>query len=327
MLSLQRRSSQLGAPPGVGTRGPGGRRRRRPPGPVGSSRLFHVSLLLPAVVLGLLVLAYPLYLIVDSSVRQVGFPNVATLNAAPTTTANYSALANDPTFRQSLWVSLLYTLGGTIPAFLIGLGTALLLNRRFPLRRIFRTLILLPWAVPAVVASFLFLWILNASYGVLDYFLVKAHLSSTYIPWLASQHWALLGVIIPTVWKSYPFFCLLILAALQSIPKDLYEAARVDGAPVVATFRAITWPGIRNAAYLAFVLQALWTFREFEVIYPMTAGGPGGSTQTLAIYLYNEAFEFFHMGYASALGMVTAVICVAFVAVMYPRLRRTLWRS
>lgn len=306
---------------------PGRPRRPARLGAVGRSRLFYLALLAPAVVLGLFVIGYPLYLIIDASIRNVGLPNVAALNLAPVTNANYTGLASDPLFRQALWVSLLYTLGGTFPAFLIGLGTALLLNRRFPLRRIFRTLILLPWAVPAVVCSFLFLWILNASYGVLNYMLLKAHLISGYIPWLASLHWSIVGVIIPTVWKSYPFFTLLILAALQVIPKELYEAAKVDGAGRWVTFRKVTWPGIQNAAYLALVLQLLWTFREFEIIYPITAGGPANSTQTLAIYLYNEVFQFFHMGYASALGVVTIAICVVLVVAMFPLLRRTLWRT
>jgi multiple sugar transport system permease protein len=289
--------------------------------------LFHLALLAPAVLLGLFVIGYPLYLIIDASIRQIGLPNVAALNSAPITGANYTELGSNPSFRQALWVSLIYTLGGTVPAFLIGLGTALLLNRRFPLRRLFRTLILLPWAVPAVVSSFLFLWILNASYGVLNYLLLKTHLISSYIPWLASLRWSIVGVIIPTVWKSYPFFTLLILAALQVIPTELYEAAKVDGARRWATFRWITWPGIQNAAFLALVLQLLWTFREFEIIYPITAGGPAGSTQTLAIYLYNEVFQFFHMGYASALGVVTIGICVVLVVAMFPLLRRTLWRT
>lgn len=296
-------------------------------GPAGSSRLFHLVLLAPAVVLGLVILGFPLYLILDSSVRSVGIPRVGTLNAAPITSSNYSGLASDSSFRQSLWVSAVYTFGGTIPAFLIGLGTALLLNRKFPLRRVFRTLMLLPWAVPAVVTSFLFLWVLNASYGVMNYILFRLHIIGHYLPWLASQKWALTGVIIPTVWKSYPFFTLLILAALQVIPSELYEAAQVDGARKWAIFRNITWPGIQNAAVLALVLQLLWTFREFEVIYPITAGGPAGSTQTLAIYLYNEAFQFFHMGYASALGVVTVAICVCFLGAMIPVLRRTLWQD
>jgi multiple sugar transport system permease protein len=313
--------------PGRAIRQPVPYRRRAKPGPAGSPGLFHLALLAPAVLLGLLVIGYPLYLIIDASIRQVGLPNVAALNSAPVTGANYAALGSDPDFKQSLWVSLLYTLGGTLPAFLLGLGTALLLNRRFPLRRLFRTLILLPWAVPAVVSSFLFLWILNASYGVLNYLLLKTHIISSYIPWLASLHWSIVGVIIPTVWKSYPFFTLLILAALQVIPTELYEAAKVDGARHWTTFRRITWPGIQNAAFLALVLQLLWTFREFEIIYPITAGGPAGSTQTLAIYLYNEVFQFFHMGYASALGVITIGICVVLVVAMFPLLRRTLWRT
>lgn len=303
------------------------RRRRHGRGPAGSSRAFYPALLAPAVVLGLFVIGYPLYLIIDASIRDVGLPNVAALNSAPVTGSNFTELGSDPLFTQALWVSLLYTVGGTLPAFLVGLGTALLLNRRFPLRRLFRTLILLPWAIPAVVCSFLFLWVLNASYGVLDYILLHLHLISHYIPWLASTQWSIVGVIIPTAWKSYPFFTLLMLAALQVIPLELYEAAKVDGARSWATFRWVTWPGIRNAAYLALVLQLLWAFREFEIIYPITSGGPANSTQTLAIYLYNEVFQFFHTGYASALGVVTIAICVVLVVAMFPLLRRTLWRA
>lgn len=301
-------------------------RQRKRIGEAGRRRAFHAAMLMPAVLFGLVILAYPLYLVIDASLHAVGVLTVSSLNTAPSTTANYRSLAHDPSFNQSLWVSFVYTVGSTIPAFLIGLGTALLLNKKFPLRRIMRPLLLLPWAVPGAVASFLFLWMLDASYGIINYLLQRLHLIRTYVPWLASQHWALTGVIIPTIWKSYPFFCLLILAALQSIPDQLYEAARVDGAGSAQLFRNVTWPGVRSAAYLAFVLQALWAFREFDVIFPMTQGGPSGATQTLAIYLYNQAFEFFKMGYASALGVITIGICIAFVAVVYPRLRRSLWR-
>jgi multiple sugar transport system permease protein len=288
---------------------------------------FHLLLMTPAILLGVLVLGYPLYLVISASLKDIGILSPSLLASAPTTTQNYKELGSDPNFTQAIRNSVIYTIGSTVPAGVLGLLTALLLNQRFRFRRVFRTLLLLPWAVPTVVASFLFLWVLNASYGVLNYVLKQLHLIQQYIPWLASPHWALVGVIIPTVWKSYPFFCLLILAALQTIPAQLYEAAAVDGAGAWARFRAVTWPGISSAVYLAAVLQALWAFREFEVIYPMTAGGPAGSTQTLAIYLYNEAFQFFHLGYASALGVVTIGICVIFVAIAYPRMRRNLSRS
>lgn len=304
---------------------PRGRRRVRPLGRARRYRLFYLALLTPAVLLGLLIIAYPLYIIVDSSFRQVGIPSVGDLNSASATTANYKALFSDPMLNQSLAVSAIYTAVGTTGAFLLGLFSALLLNIHFPFRRLFRTLFLLPWAVPSIVAALIFLWILNASYGVLNYVLKQLHLIHSYIPWLASSKWALAGILIPTIWKSYPFFCLFILAALQAIPGTLYEAARVDGAGAIARFRAITWPGVRGAVYVALVLQVLWTFQSFELIYPMTAGGPAGSTQTLAIYLYNVAFQEFHMGYASVLGVVAIAICGGVVVIAYPRLRRRTW--
>lgn len=298
--------------------------RRRPTFLPGRRTGFYLLMLTPAILLGALVLGYPLYLVISASFKDIDFLSPSLLSTATTTLKNYQHLGTDPNFGPTVRNSVVYTLGSTIPAGILGLLSALLLNQKFRMRPLFRTLILLPWAVPTVVASFLFLWILNSSYGVLNFILKQLHLIDSYIPWLASPDWAMVGVIIPTVWKSYPFFCLLILAALQTVPQTLYEAAAVDGAGAWARFRAVTWPGIRSAVYLASVLQVLWAFREFEVIYPMTRGGPAGSTQTLAIYVYNEAFQFFHMGYASALGVVTVGVCVVFVAIAYPRMRRRL---
>ena len=156
---------------------------------------------------------------------------------------------------------------------------------------------------------------------MIDYILVRLHLTSSYLPWLASDRWALVGVIIPTVWKFYPFFCLLILGGLQVVPPEYYEAAQLDGAGSWKQFAHITW-AIRPMAFFAVVLGIVgMAFGEFSIIYPMTGGGPGGSTQTLGIYMYNQAFQLFHMGYASALGVVMFGICIVLVLAAYPRLQ------
>lgn len=247
--------------------------------------------------------------------------NFAQIGQLPLSLRNYAEVLSAPETWRGVWLSVVYTVGATVPSFVLGLGTALLLNRRFPGRRLFRTLVLLPWAVPGVVAAVGFLWILDASYGVLNYALESVGLISEGVAWFSDPDTAMFAVILPTVWKGYPFFTLALLAALQSIPDELYEAARVDGASPFSQFRYITWPGIRTTAVLTIVLIGLWVFREFDFIYPLTGGGPDGATETLAIRIYNEAFGFFNMGVAGALGILTLLIAAVFVLILYPKMR------
>ena len=130
------------------------------------------------------------------------------------------------------------------------------------------------------------------------------------------------AVLVPTVWKSFPFFTITILAALQSIPETLYEAARVDGATPWQQFRHVTWPGIAGPALLAALLNALWTFREFDIIYASTRGGPAGATETLGILVYREAFESFRFGTAAAIGVLMFATAAVFVALSMRVLKR-----
>jgi multiple sugar transport system permease protein len=191
---------------------------------IGRSRWTGYALLAPALVaVGFLIL-YPLYLVVAISFRQGKTLNVLRLSELPLGLANYRAmLASDATW-HSVGVTVAYLIGTIGPAFLIGLGTALLLNRVFPGRRWLRSLILLPWAVPGVIVSIVFLWMLDGSFGVVNALLRQADSDR---PGLVRQRTPLVAVIVPTVWK-YPFFALTLLAALQAIPANLYEAAQVD---------------------------------------------------------------------------------------------------
>lgn len=285
------------------------------------TRLYWM-MLAPALILGGALILYPMYLAIDVSLSDVGMVTMDTLDDAERTWENYTQLWTDPKVRDSLLLALVYTIGSIIPAFVLGLATALLLNKRFPGRRVLRTLVLLPWAVPTVLAAIAFLWILDASYGVLNYLLSSVGLIDENIAWLASTETSMIAVIIPTVWKIYPFFTLIILAAVQAAPGDLYEAAAVDGAGPVRQFSSITWPVIRPACWLSLILQGLWTFREFDIIYPMTGGGPADSTNTLAIKVFNEAFNQFDMGFASALGILTMAVGALAILIFYPKLRQ-----
>jgi len=223
---------------------------------------------------------------------------------------------------DAFWHSAVYTVGSLVPAFVAGLLFALLFHRAFPARRWLRSLLLLPWAVPGVVVSITFLWMLDASYGVVNAVLRDLGILSTDIAWFVDARTAMAAVLVPTVWKSFPFFAITILAALQSIHETLYEAARVDGASAWQRFRYVTWPGIRGPALLAALLNALWTFREFDIIYASTRGGPAGATETLGILVYREAFESFRFGTAAAIGVLMLGTATIFVALSMRVLRK-----
>lgn len=286
-------------------------------------RVLAHTLLTPAVLLGLVVVAFPFaFTIVLSFLAGHGM-NIDLLFAHAADVSNYARVLSDPATWHSLLVSVLYVVIATAPAFLIGLGTALLLNGRLPGRRVFRTLLLMPWPVPGIVAAIVFLWMFDGSYGVINYLLRLVHAPFAGQAWFFNPATALIAVSIPTIWKAYPFFTLMFLAALQTIPADLYEAARVDGAGAFARFRNVTWPSLRGPAVLGLVLNGMWVFREFDFIYPTTAGGPSGATETIAIRIYTQAFSFFQLGTASTLGVVALALTAIVVYAVYPFLRRT----
>jgi multiple sugar transport system permease protein len=287
--------------------------RRGVSGPVGRTRMLAYGLLLPAFLSVVFLLGYPICLVAQLAFRVGDSINISKLGELPIGLDNFEEILSDTHVWMALWHSVVYSVGTIVPAFLIGLGTALLLNRAFPGRRLLRGLLLLPWAVPGVIVSIIFLWLLDSSFGVLNAMLRDVGLLKGDIPWLTRPGVAMVGVIIPTIWKAYPFFTLTLLAALQTIPAALYEAAKVDGANGFRRFIHVTLPGIQGPAVLTTILQTLWVLREFDIIYPMTGGGPDGSTETLALYVYNEAFGSFHLGTASVIGVIMLAIALVLV--------------
>lgn len=271
--------------------------------------------LLPAAIVVAGLIGYPLARIVDISLRQGRTMNFARIGSLPPGFGNYERVVADTAFWHSVAVSAAYV-GVTIAsAFAIGLGTALLLNRRMPIRRILRTVLLIPWAVPGVVASIIFLWMLDGSFGVVNAGLRGLGIDGP--PWFVDRDTAFFAVTVPTVWKTYPLITLIVLAAMQSIPGELYEAAKLDGANALREFRHVTWPGIRGAATLAVMVSALAVFRDVDIIFTTTRGGPSRLTETLALFIYNEGFQYFRMGAAAAAGvlMVVAALLLSLVAI------------
>ncbi len=289
---------------------------------IGRSRWVGYALLAPALLAVSFLIAYPLYLVVATSLRQGKTLNLLRLSELPLGLGNYRTVLDSEATWHSVGVTLLYLVGTIGPAFAIGLGTALLLNRAFPGRRWLRSFILLPWAVPGVIVSIVFLWLLDGSFGVVNALLREAGWLTTDLAWFATDQTALGAVIVATVWKAYPFFTLTLLASLQAIPSSLYEAAQVDGAGPWQRFRHVTWPALRAAATLAAILNTLWALREFDIIYLTTGGGPDRATETLAVRIYQEAFAFFRMGTASALGVLTMAMAGLLVLASLRPLRR-----
>lgn len=269
---------------------------------------FGVLLFTPSLAIIGALLAVPVLLLLVISLKSLRLGTLAQIFAADFTWANYARVLADPATWSSLAVSGSYVAASSAVAFAIGLGTALLINERFPAQRLFRTLLLVPWAVPGITATIAFLWIMQPSFGVLNFMLRSLGLVAEDINWFGDSRLALIAVTFPTVWKTYPFFTIMLLAALQTIPREMYEAAAIDGAGRWQRFRFITWPSINRYAIVALVFNAMYVFREFDFIYASTRGGPRGATNTIAIHIYNVAFEAFDMASAAALGMLTFVL-------------------
>lgn len=269
---------------------------------------FGLLLLSPSFLFISVMVLIPLALLTLISLKSLKLGTIAQFFSADFTLANYQRVLSDPTTWHSLWVSLVYILASSAIAFAIGLLTALVLNERFPAQRLFRTLLLLPWAVPGITATVAFLWMLQPSFGVFNFILRTVGIAQTDINWFGDTRLALAAVVFPTVWKTYPFFTIMLLAALQTIPRDMYEAASIDGANGWARFRFITWPSISRYAIVALVFNAMYVFREFDFIYASTKGGPIGATTTVSIHIYNVAFESFDMASAATLGVLTFIL-------------------
>ncbi len=272
----------------------------------------------PAVLLVAALIVYPLFVSLDLSFQSVA---MIRLNQPrrPFTFANYERLFTSEEFWLTCWVTLKILVVVTSICFAIGLGTALLLNNAFKGRTLARLLVALPWAVPEIVAVVIFAWIFDSSFGLMNWVLVTGGLVRHPINWFSEPEAAFAVVCAAMIWKGYPFVSIMVLAGLQSIPEDLYHASRVDGANAVRRFLHITLPCLSPIIGVTLVLVILWVFRDFSIIYVLTGGGPIKATQTLSIMTYEQAFAFFRMGYASAIGIITLLICILISRFMVSR--------
>ncbi len=237
--------------------------------------------------------------------------------------ANFNALFQDEYFWNSLRVTAIYGAASVICTYALGLGFALLLNRDFKGRGFIRTIFILPWAIPEVVAVLIFAWMLDPQFGVGNYLLVMIGVIDQPQAWLSQSHLALPALVVLTAWQQFPLAMLILLAGLQTVPEEQYEAAKVDGAGVWTRFVHVTLPGLRSVNVILILLLILNSFRRVTMIYAMTRGGPARSTETLSVLTYNTAFEYQRVGYAAAVGTVLLLILLAFSLVYFWSIMRS----
>ncbi len=241
-------------------------------------------------------LAFTDYSLYTKTISFVGVANLATL------------LTNDTLFWGSLTNNVIWTIGIVFITYVLGLFTALALNESIPLRALFRGIALIPWVCPAVVAGLTWRWIYDPNFGLLNFTFRALGLIDRNVGWLSDKETALASAMVVAVWKLLPFMVVMLLAGLQAISSELYEAAAIDGAGVLQRFRHITIPLLNRVGGIALLLCTIWAFNHFDSVYVLTGGGPGNRTMLLSIMAYQNAFRFFKIGYASAIGVVMLVL-------------------
>lgn len=228
----------------------------------------------------------------------------------------HRALFEEDILWASLGRTLVWTIGSVVGGYVVALALALLLNRDIWGRGFFRALFLVPWVIPDVATALIWKWLYADQYGVINNLLARTGLIDKPIQWLANPDMAMASVIMVQIWKLMPVMFIVILAALQNVPKELHEAAELDGAGAMQRFRYVTFPVIRPTSVIITLLASIWTFQSFDIVYLLTGGGPADATEILSTLIYQKAFWASDIGYASALGMVM-LVCLMILSVSY----------
>ena len=257
---------------------------------VNQKTILAYGLLLPAFIMCAVFIVYPVIVTLLNSFRPGATMSMSRNRELEFSLSVYKDVITDPVIWTTFGRSFVYLFGSLFPSYFL--------------------------------ASIMFLWMGDATYGIFNYLLKSVGLIDAYKAWFFDEELVMFSVILPTIWKGYPFFTITLLAALQSIPLDLYEAAEVDGCNSVRKFWHITRPEILEASVLALILNGLWSFKQFDIIYSTTKGGPGVATTTIAIEIYNEAFRYFDICKASVEGIIALAMCAIVVRIFYPLMTR-----
>ena len=229
---------------------------------------------------------------------------------------NYTTILHDSAFWQSVKNTIVFTGGSIICKLALGLVVALILNEAIPLRGLWRSIVLLPYAMPTLVSVLVWKWMYNDVGGVFNYLLQKSTIHTTPTLWLADPSKAMGSVIAVNVWRGFPFFVITILAGLQAVPQELYDAAKVDGAGVWSRFVKVTLPGITPVIAVVTLFSTILTFNDFSIIWILTRGGPGGATDVLSTLTYKIAIPGLELGKGVAVSVLMLPILVVFILVL-----------
>lgn len=278
-------------------------------------------LLIPAMVLLLLVFGYP---IVRAFWLSLFTKNLGTqLQPVFSGLDNYGRMMGDGRFWQSFLVTTIFTSASVISELILGLIIALVLNQQFFGRGLVRTTAILPWALPTALIGLAWAWIFNDQYGIANDILLRLGFIKTGINWLGDPTLAMIAVVVADVWKTTPFISILLLAGLQSISADLYEAHSIDGATPWQSFTQITLPLLIPQILIAVLFRFAQAFGIFDLISVMTGGGPGGATEVVSLYIYSTIMRYLDFGYGAALVVVTFLLLVFAVVIANLLLRVT----
>ena len=272
---------------------------------------------MPVLILLLIMYGYPL---IKSIIMSLQDYKLTSSGSAPFNDfANFKKMFSDTDFLLLLKNSLIYVIISVVAQFVLGLILALCLKTKFRGRGIYQSIVFLPWAFSSFVVGLMFRWSFNGEYGVVNDILMKMGIIKENVAWLGTPGLSLAVVIIAMIWMGIPFFGIMILAALQSVPDDIYEAADIDGCGMFRKYFSLTLPYIKPTIIMTVLLRTIWIFNSFDLIVIITGGGPVNYSQTLPSYMYSKAFASYDFGLASAFGVLLIVI-LGIYAVLFLKL-------
>ncbi|KJQ54499.1 carbohydrate ABC transporter permease [Microbacterium sp. SA39] len=292
----------------------GGSRRR-------ANLRFTILALSPAWLFLAVLIGYPLFKVLTDAFQKAHLVNPSVGGFVGVD--NFDKVIADPHFFPAVGNTVAWTVGSVIGEFVIGLAAAVLLNRRLRGQGFFRVITFIPWLVPIIVAGMTWEWMLNPDFGIVNAMLTGSGLVDSPINFLGDPAWAMPTVIFVNVWRSFPYYTISFLAAMQAIPDELYEAARLDGASAWRCFWSVTMPQLRSVSLIIVFIHLIWTAVNFDFIWVMTQGGPNYATMTLPILIYRYSLQQFDVGAASALSTLM-LIGTSLIFVVYYRFRRKL---
>ena len=266
----------------------------------------------PLVIYLAAVLIYPLLwgLYISFTSKTIGGP------ANFTGLKNYQKLLGDPEYRRSIMNTVVFTALSIAFKTFFGMLMALALNQKFKGRNLVRALLMIPWTLPNIVVVYNWRWIFNPSGGIANHILKSLHLIDKDLVWFGTAGLAMLTVVVANVWRGTPFFGVSILAKLQTIPEDYYEAAELDGAGIMQKFRYITFPEVKDVTLLSMLMSTIWTINEFETIWLMTGGGPNGATEVMNVYSYKTAMRSMMLGRGIAVSVLAMPVLMILIGIL-----------